>query len=113
MRKSWQSEGLNGEHRNLLRRGCSCAPSFPEFPTTPGYRGVTRLGQVVNALAMAARYDPDPSQFLGIRLPEGAVDSCSSVMTLKSASWLGPQLVDRATSVASRPRAVSIRPIRG
>jgi S-formylglutathione hydrolase FrmB len=26
-------------------------------------------GKVVNALAMAASYDPDPTQFLGIRLP--------------------------------------------
>jgi hypothetical protein len=26
-------------------------------------------GKVINALAMAASYDPDPTQFLGIRLP--------------------------------------------
>ena len=34
-------------------------------------------------------------------------------MTLNSASWAGPKLVDKATSAASRPRAISIRPIRG
>ena len=37
----------------------------------------------------------------------------SSVTTLKPASLAGPKLVESATSVASRPRAMSTRPIRG
>ena len=35
-------------------------------------------GKVVNALAMAASYDPDPTQFLGIRLPV-AIDTCELI----------------------------------
>ncbi len=37
----------------------------------------------------------------------------SSVITLNSASRVCPKLVDRATSVASRPRAIRMRPMRG
>ena len=37
----------------------------------------------------------------------------SSVWTLKLASPVAPKLVDRATSVASRPRAIRMRPMRG
>jgi len=35
-------------------------------------------GKVINALAMAASYDPDPSQFLGIRLPV-TFDTCEII----------------------------------
>ena len=42
-----------------------------------------------------------------------AMGSTSSVTTLKPASLAGPKLVESATSVASRPRAMSTRPIRG
>ena len=37
----------------------------------------------------------------------------SSVMTANSASRAGPKLVDKATSAASRPRAINIRPVLG
>src|ERR671933_1427910 len=37
----------------------------------------------------------------------------SSVMTSKFANLDGPKLVDSATSVASRPRAMRMRPMRG
>jgi hypothetical protein len=37
----------------------------------------------------------------------------SSVTTLNPTNALGPKIVDSATSVASRPRAIKIRPIRG
>ena len=37
----------------------------------------------------------------------------SSVITLKPASTLGPNEVEIATSVASRPRAIRMRPMRG
>src|SRR6201984_1299645 len=43
-------------------------------------------GKVVNALAMAASYDPDPSQFLGIRLPV-TFDTCE-VIEERWANWL-------------------------
>ena len=43
----------------------------------------------------------------------GAADVTSSVITLKPASVHGPNEVTIATSVASRPRAISMRPIRG
>jgi S-formylglutathione hydrolase FrmB len=35
-------------------------------------------GKVINALAMAASYDPDPTQFLGIRLPI-TFDTCELI----------------------------------
>ena len=35
-------------------------------------------GKVINALAMAASYDPDPRQFLGIRLPV-TIDTCELI----------------------------------
>jgi hypothetical protein len=41
---------------------------------------------VVNALAMAASYDPDPTQFLGIRLPV-TFDTCE-VIEERLANWL-------------------------
>jgi hypothetical protein len=43
----------------------------------------------------------------------GAADVTSSVITLKPASVHGPNEVTIATSVASRPRAIKMRPMRG
>jgi S-formylglutathione hydrolase FrmB len=42
--------------------------------------------KVVNILAMAAHYDPDPTQFLGLRLPVSA-DTCA-VIPERWANWL-------------------------
>jgi hypothetical protein len=42
--------------------------------------------KVINALAMAASYDPDPAQFLGIRLPV-TVDT-SEIIEERWANWL-------------------------
>ena len=42
--------------------------------------------KVINALAMAASYDPDPTQFLGIRLPV-TFDNCE-VIEERWANWL-------------------------
>src|SRR5246500_2168974 len=42
--------------------------------------------KVINALAMAASYDPDPAQFLGIRLPI-TLDTCD-VIEERWANWL-------------------------
>jgi S-formylglutathione hydrolase FrmB len=42
--------------------------------------------KVINALAMAASYDPDPTQFLGIRLPV-TFDTCE-VIDERWANWL-------------------------
>ena len=42
--------------------------------------------KVINALAMAAIYDPDPTQFLGIRLPV-TLDTCE-VIEERWANWL-------------------------
>jgi hypothetical protein len=41
---------------------------------------------VINALAMAASYDPDPTQFLGIRLPV-TFDTCE-VIEERWANWM-------------------------
>ena len=43
-------------------------------------------GKVLNALAMAASYDPDPTQFLGMRLPV-SFDTCE-VIEERWANWL-------------------------
>ncbi|MGC2199944.1 MAG: enterochelin esterase, partial [Stellaceae bacterium] len=50
---------------------------------TPSSAGGSRnrpegSGKVINALATAASYDPDPTQFLGIRLPV-TFDTCEVV----------------------------------
>ena len=41
---------------------------------------------MINALAMAASYDPDPTQFLGIRLPV-TFDTCE-IIEERWANWL-------------------------
>jgi S-formylglutathione hydrolase FrmB len=43
-------------------------------------------GKVMNVLAMAASYDPDPTQFLGIRLPV-TLDTCE-IVEERWANWL-------------------------
>src|ERR1700728_2956926 len=43
-------------------------------------------GQVINILAMAASYDPDPAEFLGIRLPV-TFDTCE-VIPDRWANWM-------------------------
>ncbi len=43
-------------------------------------------GKVINALAMAASYDPDPMQFLGIRLPV-SFDTCE-IIEERWSNWL-------------------------
>jgi S-formylglutathione hydrolase FrmB len=43
-------------------------------------------GKVINALAMAASYDPDPTQFLGIRLPV-TFDTCE-VIEERWVNWM-------------------------
>jgi len=43
-------------------------------------------GKVINALAMSASYDPDPTEFLGIRLPV-TLDTCE-VIEERWANWL-------------------------
>src|SRR5215475_15178571 len=44
---------------------------------------------------------------------QGVFERTSSVITLKAASVHGPNEVTIATSVASRPRAIRMRPMRG
>lgn len=45
-----------------------------------------KAGEVINILAMAASYDPDPSQYLGIRLPV-TLDTCELIQE-RWANWL-------------------------
>jgi hypothetical protein len=52
---------------------------------------------VVNALAMAASYDPDPSQFLGIRLPV-TFDTCE-IIEERWANWMRQ---DPSVAIASQ-----------
>jgi hypothetical protein len=57
---------------------------------------------VINALAMAASYDPDPTQFLGIRLPV-TFDTCE-VIEECWANWMRQDPV-----VAVEPHADNLR----
>jgi hypothetical protein len=59
-------------------------------------------GKVVNMLAMAASYDPDPMQFFGIRLPV-TFDTCE-VFEERWANWLLQDPV-----VAIEPQASNLR----
>jgi hypothetical protein len=54
-------------------------------------------GKVINALAMAASYDPDPTQFLGMRLPV-TFDTCE-VIEERWANW---QRQDPAVAVETQ-----------
>jgi len=54
-------------------------------------------GKVVNVLAMAASYDPDPTQFLGIRLPV-TIDTCELI----EERWANWSRQDPVTAVESQ-----------
>jgi S-formylglutathione hydrolase FrmB len=54
-------------------------------------------GKVINALAMAATYDPDPTQFLGIRLPV-TIDTCELI----EERWANWSRQDPVTAIESR-----------
>jgi hypothetical protein len=59
-------------------------------------------GKVVNVLAMAASYDPDPAQFFGIRLPV-TFDTCE-VIEERWANWLRQDPVVAIETQASNLR---------
>jgi S-formylglutathione hydrolase FrmB len=59
-------------------------------------------GKVINALAMAASYDPDPAQFLGIRLPV-TLDTCE-VIEERWANWMRQDPVVAVESQADNLR---------
>jgi S-formylglutathione hydrolase FrmB len=54
-------------------------------------------GTVINALAMAASYDPDPTQFLGIRLPV-TIDTCELI----EERWANWSRQDPVTAIESQ-----------
>jgi len=56
------------------------------LPAIEGRLGCGGSGKVVNALAMAASYDPDPTLFLGMRLPV-TFDTCE-IIEERWANWL-------------------------
>jgi hypothetical protein len=59
-------------------------------------------GKVMNVLAMAASYDPDPTQFLGIRLPV-TLDTCE-IIEERWANWLRQDPVVAVNSQADNLR---------
>ena len=79
---------------------------------------VLKHGRLAPYRPQALRRHPQVAGFYG-RHPAAAgfedlyEDATSSVTTLKPMSFAGPKLVESATSVASRPRAMSTRPMRG
>src|SRR3984957_7631402 len=60
--------------------------------------------KVINALAMAASYDPDPTQFLGMRLPV-TFDTCE-VIEERWANWLRQDPVVALETLANNLRAL-------
>ena len=52
---------------------------------------------MINALAMAANYDPDPTQFLGIRLPV-TIDTCELI----EERWANWSRQDPVTAIESQ-----------
>ena len=52
---------------------------------------------MINALAMAASYDPDPTQFLGIRLPV-TIDTCELI----EERWANWSRQDPVTAIESQ-----------
>jgi hypothetical protein len=54
-------------------------------------------GKVINVLAMAASYDPDPTQFLGIRLPV-TIDTCELI----EERWANWSRQDPVTAIESQ-----------
>jgi S-formylglutathione hydrolase FrmB len=59
-------------------------------------------GKVINALAMAASYDPDPAEFLGMRLPV-TFDTCE-IIAERWQNWLRQDPVVALESSADDPR---------
>jgi len=79
---------------------------------------ILKHGQLSPYRPSALKHHPQVAGFFGQPVAAGDfddlyADTTSSVTTLKPASLAGPKLVESATSVASRPRAMSTRPIRG
>jgi hypothetical protein len=62
--------------------------------------------KVINALAMAASYDPDPTQFLGIRLPV-TFDTCE-IIEERWANWLRQHPVVAFETQADNLRRVKV-----
>jgi poly(3-hydroxybutyrate) depolymerase len=86
--------------RALAGTGNSIERWWRQLEESPKYS--EGYGKVLNALAMAASYDPDPTQFLGIRLPV-TFDTCE-IIEERWANWLRQDPVvaietRRATSV--------------
>jgi uncharacterized protein (DUF2235 family) len=72
-------------------------------------------GDMLPYRPLPLRRHPEVAGFYPGRATNGGAGyaTTSSVTTLNPASRAAPKLVDSATSVASRPRAMSTRPIRG
>jgi len=94
----------------ICRRSCAPSPA----PRTPIERWWQQLEaaqkhpegsfKVINALAMAASYDPDPTQFLGIRLPV-TFDTCE-IIEERWANWLRQDPVVAIETQADNLRAL-------
>jgi hypothetical protein len=67
-------------------RRCRELDRAPVAATRSGQKTPRRSFKVINALAIAASYDPDPTQFLGIRLPV-TFDTCE-IIEERWANWL-------------------------
>ena len=70
--------------QELAKTGSSIERWWTELEAAPKHP--EKAVEVINILAMAASYDPDPSQFLGIRLPV-TLDTCEIIQE-RWRTWL-------------------------
>ncbi len=88
-------------------------------PAALEHRHLAELGVVVHARVGARVAGEDQAFFeldadaVGHGAEHTGQAATSSVQTLKLSSLFGPKVLDSATSQASRPRAISTRPMRG
>lgn len=87
--------------QELAKAGNSIERWWTELEAAPKHP--EKAVEVINILAMAASYDPDPSQFLGIRLPV-TLETCE-IIDERWANWLRHDplriLEERADSLRS------------
>jgi hypothetical protein len=92
----------------LFRGGINYLPAGAETTATS-----SRLGPPGLVSRHREPINPTPDKAAYCCSPGGGTPMTSSVNTLKPASLPGPNEVTIATSVASRPRAIKMRPMRG
>jgi len=86
VKNAFPCRGTEGSNPASSTGESSCEPDFLSPVFQAAKKHPEGSFKVVNALAMAASYDPDPTQSLGIRLPV-TFDTCE-VIEDRWANWM-------------------------